>query len=312
MSINRFKRAVIKALSTPEFDIKETYPIERTLKNLKRPLLIPIYRRLDYKIYAEDREILTRVFDPKKGTEKHTIVFFHGGGWVTENIDSYNNICKYISKNTESTVVSVEYRLAPEHKFPQGFDDCYAATEAIYRKQQEGDVPRGRLILMGDSAGGNLAAAVSLKARDKGDFKVDAQVLIYPATYWNHSTTSPFESVRENGTDYLLTAKRVSDYMALYKNTDEDFKNPYFAPLMAEDFSKQPDTLIISAEFDPLRDEGEAYGERLKAAGNKVKVHRMRDALHGYLCMGPYHQHVRKTYELINEFLNNDMTKVDE
>lgn len=303
MAINRFKKAAIRAISMTEFDLKKTYQIERSIKKIKAPILMPIYKRWNYKVYVDNREILTRVFMPKKEKGKNTIIFFHGGGWVTENIDSYNNVCKQISRHTNNIVISVEYRLAPEHPFPQGLVDCYEVAKLAYEKQKLNLLP-GKIIIMGDSAGGNLAAAVALRARDLGEFNVDTQILIYPATYWDHSSTSPFNSIRENGREYLLTAKRISDYMILYKRNDKDLMNPYFAPLIADDFSNQPKTLLITAEFDPLRDEGEAYGQKLLKAGNKVKIYRMKDALHGFISLGSHNVYVKKTYDLINLFLD--------
>ena len=157
--------------------------------------------------------------------------------------------------------------------------------------------------MIGDSAGGNLAAAVSLMARDRGEFLPSCQILIYPATGNDHSEHSPFPSVRENGTDYLLTTKRVRDYMELYRSSEADLENPYYAPLVAKDLSNQPDTLIITAEYCPLRDEGEAYGKALELAGNRVKVFRMPDALHGYFSLPVRFSQVKKTYGLINDFL---------
>lgn len=309
MSINRFEQAILKAISQSGYDIKKTYKLERSLKKLKAPILAPLYRSWDHKIFVGKREILTRVFIPKTGTPKNTILFFHGGGWVTENIDSYNNICKNLSTHVNCTLISVEYRLAPEHRFPQGLDDCYAVAKQVYQKRAaESNLP-GEIILMGDSAGGNLAAAVALRARDMRDFEVSAQILLYPATYFDHGPSSPFDSIRENGTDYILTAQKVCDYMTLYKRTDKDSYNPYFAPLMASDFSNQPRTLIISAELDPLRDEGEEYGRKLLEAGNEVDIYRMKDALHGYMYLGPRYIHVKKTYDLIIGFLNESEVK---
>lgn len=304
MAINRFVKTAIKAISRPEFDIKKTYLIERSIKKLKSPFLIPIYKRWNYKVYVGKREILTRVFTPKDSIEKNTIVFFHGGGWVTENIDSYNKVCKQLSDHTNCVVISVEYRLAPEHPFPQGLEDCYAVAKLVHQKQKEESLLPGKIILMGDSAGGNLAAAVALRARDTGEFNVDTQILLYPATYWDHSITSPFESIRENGTGFILTSKRVCDYMTLYKRSDKDLMNPYFAPLMTDDFSNQPKTMLITAEFDPLRDEGEEYGKRLLEAGNEVEIYRMKDAIHGFISLGQYNTRVKKTYDLINAFLD--------
>ena len=184
----------------------------------------------------------------------NTLLFFHGGGWVTESIDTYNKVCDALARAARSRVISVEYRLAPEHPFPQGLDDCYAAARELFVRPKSFGFDLGRVTVIGDSAGGNLAAAVSLRARDEGEFYIPRQILIYPATYYDHSESSPFASVMENGSEYLLTSKRICEYIDLYKRDDEDLKNPYFAPLLAKDFSDQPDTLIITAEFDPLRD----------------------------------------------------------
>jgi acetyl esterase/lipase len=162
-------------------------------------------------------------------------------------------------------------------------------------------------VLIGDSAGGNIAAAVSLMARDRGEFSPRRQILIYPATYNDHSASSPYPSVTENGTDYLLTAKRIREYSALYVRKPEDYFNPYFAPLLAEDLSNQPRTLIITCEYDPLRDEGEAYGEKLNQFGNRAPVYRMEDALHGFMLLGLLFTHVRKLYRQISTFLSEEI-----
>ena len=200
-------------------------------------------------------------------------------------------------------MAAVDYRLAPEHRFPAGLMDCYRAARELFTQPGLLGVTAGEITIIGDSAGGNLAAAVSLMARDRGEFQPRRQILIYPATASDHSAASPFASIRENGTGYLLTAKRVQDYMDLYIRTDSDRRDPYFAPLAARDLSRQPDTLIITAQYDPLRDEGEAYGRRLTASGNRVEMYRMPDALHGFFSLPPRFIQVRKSYAMIQHFL---------
>lgn len=309
MAINKFMRLALKALSYPDIDIRKTYQIERFMNYIKLPpALLPRFEWRNQAILADGREILTRIYFPEEDDQKHTLLFFHGGGWVTENVDTYNRVCIALARAVRSKVISVDYRLAPEHRFPQGLNDCYAAArELITRPESFGFDPH-RVVLIGDSAGGNLTAAVSLRARDEGLFRVSRQILIYPATYNNHSTepghSSPFPSVTENGSDYLLTSKRICEYTDLYKRDDTDLLDPYFAPLLAENFSNQPDTLLISAEYDPLRDEGEEYARRLKEAGNNVTSYRMKDALHGFMSLGIGYVHVRRAHELINTFLN--------
>ena len=234
------------------------------------------------------------------------LLFIHGGGWVTESIDNYERICARLANATGQYVVAVEYRLAPEDKFPAGLEDCYAVAKTLYSGDFMLNIKPENITLIGDSAGGNLCAALSLMARDCGEFMPKRQILIYPATYNDYTENSPFPSVKENGTDYLLTAGKMQDYIDLYARNKEDKKNPYFAPYIAEDLSNQPDTLILTCEFDPLRDEGEAYGERLKEAGNHVEIHRIKDALHGYFALGIKQLHVQESFTYINEFLKEE------
>lgn len=301
MAINKAMRMALKALS---YEGIKDYKLQRTAADIKGlHVLLPFYEQWDRKILCGDREITVRVYPaPKDGTEQ-LILFFHGGGWVTESINTYNNVCRSLAKNMKCKVVSVDYRLAPEYPFPAGLDDCYEVARLVYTQPELFGVKKEDIILVGDSAGGNLAAAVSMRARDTGDFSVPAQVLIYPATYNNHTESSPFASVRENGTDYLLTAGSICDYMKLYKSTDADYQNPYFAPLLAGSFENLPRTLVITAEFDPLRDEGEEYARRLKQGGNQVELYRILDSLHGFFSMGTGFIHVRKAYELIRSFM---------
>jgi acetyl esterase/lipase len=259
---------------------------------------------MDHKFMVDGREIPVRVFHPGKHKNNGFLIFFHGGGWVTGNIDSYTKVCANMANQTGHTVISVDYRLAPENPFPAGVEDCYYAVREIFLNLDLLRCKSEDITLIGDSAGGNLAAAVSLMARDRGEFLPHRQILIYPATYHDHSENSPFASVMENGKDYLLTSKRIQDYMDMYVPDEDDRYSPYVAPILADDLSRQPDTLIITAEFDPLRDEGEAYGIRLRESGNHVMIYRMKDALHGFIALPKKSEYVVKCYEIINQFLS--------
>ena len=137
-------------------------------------------------------------------------------------------------------------------------------------------------------------------------FGAKKQILIYPALNNCYTEESPFESVKTNGTGYLLTAEKMEDYLKLYESCPEDRKNPYFAPILEKDLRNMPDTLILTAEFDPLRDEGEAFGERLKAAGNRVEVHRIAGAFHGYFALGIKFLHVQESFTYVNRFLETE------
>lgn len=306
MAINKAMRLALKALSYPDLDIRKTYKLHRQMTNVAHPYLKPLYKMWDHRVTLEDHDIPVRIFLPEVESDTHRImVFFHGGGWVVGNIDSYTSVCSNMAKQTGCIVISVDYRLAPEHPFPAAPEDCYAVTREIFKEAKAMfDVEEKDITLIGDSAGGNLAAVVSLMARDRGEFLPHKQILIYPATGSDHSASSPYPSVLENGTDYLLTTKRINEYMDLYKSCDEDLLNPYLAPILSKDLSGQPKTLIITAEYDPLRDEGELYGKRLYEFGNEVEVYRMKDALHGFLSLPKHFVHVKRSYELINNFLD--------
>ena len=305
MAINKAMQIALRALSYPDLDLKKNYKLKRQLTNAVHPYLRrPLFEIWDHKVSFDDHEIPVRIFFPPiESSPNRVMIFFHGGGWVTGNIDSYTVVCSHMAKQTGHIVVSVDYRLAPEYPFPAGLEDCYAITKEIFADATLLDVKQEDITLIGDSAGGNLAAAVSLMARDRGEFLPSKQILLYPATASDHSENSPYPSVLENGTDYLLTTKRINEYMNLYKTSDEDLKNPYLAPILSKDLSNQPRTLIITAQYDPLRDEAEQYGKKLYEFGNQVEVYRMKDALHGFLALPKHFVHVKRTYELINKFL---------
>lgn len=298
-------KRILKALSSNGIEVEAS----RQLANLKAiaPLRV-FHKTVDAKIYNGDYEIPIRVFLPNADVneEQEILLFFHGGGWVTESIDTYERCCARLAQQTECVVISVEYRLAPEYKFPIPFDDCYAAAKAIYQGEFLPEIHPEKITLIGDSAGGNLAAAVSLKARDTGDFMPKRQILIYPVTYGDYTEFSPFPSVDENGQGYILTKGKMQDYVALYLSCDKDWMNPYFAPLRAKNHENLPETLVLTAEFDPLRDEGEAYAKKLKEAGNKVELHRIKDTIHGFFALGLRAYPMPECYEIINHFLRGD------
>jgi len=316
MAINKYMRAALKTLSqvVVNVDINTNYKLIRQLQRAaKKPRIKLTYQTWDYNIKTNSHNIPIRMFSPEirriqsdDRTKYPVIVFIHGGGWVTEDLDSYEKTCLTIARQTGHAVIAVDYRLAPENPFPAALDDCYKAIKAVMRWHVTSGSPH-KITLMGDSAGGNLAAAVSLYMRDRGEKTVDRQILIYPATYNDHTETSPFLSVSENGTDYILTSKHVCEYMDLYCGNEENRASPYFAPLLADDFSNQPDTLIITAQYDPLRDEGEEYGRKLKEAGNSVVVRRIDDTLHGYFSLTIRYSAVKKSYNIINQFLKEEI-----
>jgi acetyl esterase/lipase len=314
MGINKYMRTALKALSNMylNVDIKKNYKLIRLAQRaVKQPRMKLLYKTRDFYIKTSGHNIPVRIFSPANTKIESlaqikypVIIFFHGGGWITGDLETYERTCMTIARQTGHAIVAVDYRLAPENPFPSALEDCYKAVKAVMRWHRLSG-SANKITLMGDSAGGNLAAAVSLYMRDRGEKTADRQILIYPATNNNHTGTSPFPSVLENGTDYILTSKHICDYIDLYCRTEKDRASPYCAPLLAEDFSNQPDTLIITAQYDPLRDEGEEYGRRLKEAGNSVIVRRIEDAMHGYFSLSIRFSAVRESYDMINQFLRD-------
>lgn len=299
------KKSIVRILSKPHLNLKKNYKVYRKVIGFFNPPIKKEYRTLDHKIMVEGREIPVRVFLPEESEKTRVLIFFHGGGWVTGDIDSYTNVCRNMANQTQHIVVSVDYRLAPENPFPRGVEDCYHVTKEIFRRRELLNVSQEEITLIGDSAGGNLAAVVSLMGRDREEFYPKKQILIYPATNYDHSEHSPYDSVRENGEDYIMTSKRIQDYLDLYVGKEEDKLNPYVAPILSKDLTNQPDTLIITAQYDPLRDEGEAYGHKLKKSGSRVEIHRVEDAIHGFFSTPLNTDQVSKTYQWIHDFLND-------
>ena len=308
--ISKTMQTILHALSYGNIEVEAL----RRLADIKKLDAMRIFvKKLDTKVYNGTYEVPVRLYfpseeamsgEPVEGEKYPVLLFFHGGGWVTESVENYDRVCSRMAQSTGHIVMSVEYRLAPEYRFPVPLEDCYAAAKALYTGHLVLPADPDRITIIGDSAGGNLAAAVCLLARERGEFMPRKQILIYPALNNCYTEESPYKSVKENGQDYLLTAVKMENYLTLYESCKEDRKNPYFAPLNEKDYTNLPDTLILTAEFDPLRDEGEEYGKRLKEAGNYVEIHRIPDALHGYFALGIKFLHVQESFEIMNKFLH--------
>lgn len=308
--ISKTMQTILHALSYGNIEVEAS----RRLADIKRLDAMRIFvKKLDTKVYNGTYEVPVRLYFPSEeaisgkpveGEKYPVLLFFHGGGWVTESVENYDRVCSRMAQSTGHIVMSVEYRLAPEYRFPVPLEDCYAAAKALYTGHLVLPADPDRITIIGDSAGGNLAASVCLKARDTEEFIPKKQILIYPALNNCYTEESPYKSVQENGEGYLLTAVKMEDYLKLYESSPEDRQNPYFAPILEKDLSHMPETLILTAEFDPLRDEGEEYGKRLKEANNYVEIHRIPDALHGYFALGIRFLHVQESFEIMNRFLN--------
>ncbi|WP_227872549.1 alpha/beta hydrolase [Jeotgalibaca ciconiae] len=308
--MNPIVKLILKLLSSPKIDMQEDYVWVRKLQNIFAAKPKNNYRVFDRSIYSEDgsHSIPIRVFHPKERKSDDILLFFHGGGWVLGNNDTYTKDCMKMAESTGRTVLSVDYRKAPEYPFPAGFEDCYRVVDILTNNLElTGLTDAKKLSLIGNSAGGNLVAAVCLRLRDEGKTLPGKQILINPVTYWDHTEQAPFESIYVNGFDYGLTSKKMQEYMEMYEPDEALRKSPYISPLMAADFSDLPDALIITSEFDPLRDEGEAYGVKLKEAGTYTRVFQAQETVHDYLTGPSVNGIVSKTYKLIKEFLDESL-----
>ena len=226
-------------------------------------------------------EIPVRIYTPEGTGPLPILLFFHGGGWVLCNLDTHDGVARRLANHAQCIVISVDYRLAPEHPFPLPLDDCCAATRwAATEATSFGGDPT-RLAVAGDSAGGNLAAATALRLRDEDGPRICHQLLIYPALDAQCATAS----FVENQTGYFLTADAMRWFWGLYLGEDGDSRDPYASPSRSNNLSGVPPATIFTAEFDPLRDEGEAYAEKLEGFGVRCDLKRYPGIIHGFFQM---------------------------
>ena len=235
-------------------------------------------------VVHEIRDVLAgsipcRLYRPSAKTDLGLLVFFHGGGWVIGDLNSHDGVCRSIANKSGHAVLSVDYRLAPEHKFPAAFEDCVAAVKWAHENADALGIDNSRMAVGGDSAGGNLAAAVALAEVVPLKF----QMLIYPAV--DMRMESP--SISENANAPILTKSVMSWFVAHYMGSDVDRANINASPMLASDeqLKNTPPAIVITAQFDPLRDEGEAYGKRLVENGVSATITRYNGAFHGFFNM---------------------------
>jgi acetyl esterase len=229
--------------------------------------------------------IPVRVYRPSgvpDSTRLPVLVYYHGGGWVIGDLDTHDTLCRQLTAGAGISVVSVDYRLAPEHKFPAAADDAWAATTWIVAHAAELGVDGSRLAVGGDSAGGNLAAVVALQARDAGGPNIRLQVLNYPVTDVGAET----QSYRDLADGYMLTRDGMRWFIAHYLGKPQDAEDWRASPIRAKSFAGVAPALIITAGYDPLRDEGDAYAQKLRAAGVSVDHVSFGGMVHGFIPMG--------------------------
>lgn len=278
----------------------------RAMYRMMRPLNpdIAVGSVTDRTIPGPAGAIPVRVYAPPGAGPFPVLVNFHGGGWVIGDLDTADAICRDLCSTVGCIVVSVDYRLAPEHRYPAAVDDCVAATAwvAAHMASINGN---GLLAVGGESAGGNLAAVVAQHARDAGGPHIDFQLLLYPVTDCDLDRAS----YRENGKGYLLELDTMRWFWDNYCPDPALRESPSASPLRAARLADLPPALIVTAAFDPLRDEGEAYGRALQAAGTPVEIRRFDGLVHDFCATAQIFQSSRAAFEEICGHMRRAFTR---
>ncbi|WDL97514.1 alpha/beta hydrolase [Alicyclobacillus sp. ALC3] len=287
MSLDPTMQMVLHQLnSLPQVPTERLTP--DTFRNQPHPPEPPVDLALvrDLELPLTGRTLRARLYVPNEAGDAclPTIVYYHGGGFVYGDLELFNWVCSTLAKESTCAVISVEYRLAPEHKFPEPVEDAYDALAYIVAHADELGVDTKRIAVAGDSAGGNLAAVTCLIAKERGGPQIVYQLLLYPVT----GVTEEDPSVIENGTGYFLTADLIRWFGEQYQRSDEDQHNPHFAPLESHDLAELPPAFVATSGYDPLRDCGLAYAEALRSAGVAVEYHNFEDLIHGFANFGAW------------------------
>ena len=243
--------------------------------------------------------IPVRIYRPAGSGSRPVVVFFHGGGWVLGGLKGHNAICRRIAAENKCVLMAVDYRLAPQHPFPAAVEDAYDATCWAGSHTAELGAAPEKVIVMGDSAGGNLSAVVSLMARDAGEPPIAGQVLIYPVV----DMVNAYPSKTRYADNPVLSKEMVLFFSKAYFRTPADAHDLRVSPMLAEDLSRLPPALILTAEYDPLCDEGQAYADRLRAAGNEASYACFPGMPHGFLSFGRFASQADAAYTHIQQAL---------
>ena len=235
-----------------------------------------------------------RIYRPSDATGLGVVVWFHGGGWVLGSVDSHDNLCRQLSDEANAVVVSVEYRLAPEAKFPAALDDCITAWNWVAKEIESYGGDPDRMVIGGDSAGGNLAAAACLVLRDEGGPQPIAQLLVYPVTDYEFESAS----MRDNAVGYGLERSDMQWFYKQYAENEEQCADWRMSPLRAADVSGLPPALVLTAEYDPLRDQGNAYAARLSSSGVATEVLCVDGVFHGFFNMVAFIEPAKEAWDL--------------
>ncbi|GGM09668.1 alpha/beta hydrolase [Dactylosporangium sucinum] len=241
----------------------------------------PVHSVSEHTLAGPGGDLVLRVYRPSSSGPLPVLMYFYGGGWVLGTIDTADGVARHLANAAGCIVAVPGYRLAPEHPFPAAIEDCWAATQWVHDNAAALGADPARIAVGGDSAGGNLAAALTLMAQESGDLVLAGQLLVYP----NTDQAAEDDSMRESDDRYMFNHHSVAWYRSHYLTDPDDAFNPLASPLRAETLRGLPPALVLTAEFDPLRDQGERYARRLAESGVPVAVTRYEGMAHGFFTM---------------------------
>lgn len=282
--------ALVKALAAREEPtVDQVSPTQarhayQSRGSLVQPAAPPVAKIEDVGLPLGRRHLALRLYRPLGSSDEAllpTLVYFHGGGWLLGNIDTHDTLCRELCNASQACVVSVDYRLAPEHPYPAALDDARAALEWVFANAADAGIDARRVAVGGDSAGGNLAAVLAIEMRDMPERRIAFQLLVYPAV--DLRCTS--DSFVRNGEGFVLTHQLMSYFVCQYAQA-ADLSDWRLSPALCESLDGVPPALVIVAGFDPLHDEGAAYAQQLSAAGVQTTLLNFERQIHGFLTMG--------------------------
>ena len=298
MPLEPVTAAILQAMAEADIPEYHQLPVAESraiyTQSQSVPPTVEVYSVEDSIVDGPLGEIPVRIYRPHS-SQAPVHVHYHGGGWVLGNLVTHDADCREICVASGCIVIAVDYRLAPEHPFPAGLNDCYAVACWASSAETELNARPGPISVGGDSAGANLAAAVALMARDKAGPELAFQLLIYPITEPSMSSLS----YQENGEGYLLTKTMMNWFWDNYCPDQEQRQHPLVSPLLAPDLADLPPALLITAEYDPLRDEGEAYAQRLAEAGVEVEMRRFDGFIHAFFSLVATIEAAREAVDLV-------------
>lgn len=291
----------IHKMSLDELRELDETPISPIVERILAGKLIPLPKVVSQTVSGQHGEIPIRIYYPSTKKDLALILFFHGGGWIYGNLQTHDRMCRRIARDTGAIVLAVRYHLAPFVKYPVPLQDCYDVTAWAAENAADLKADRQKIMVMGDSAGGNLATAVCLMSRDRNNSLIAQQVLLYPVT----SGILDQPSIDRNANAPVLTKDAMQIYIDHYAKRESDRLEPYFSPLFAKDLSNLPPALIITSEVDLLHDQTVAYAQRLQEAGNPVLLLDYPGMVHGFMSFPPFCQAAQPAFEQVATFVQS-------